>query len=235
MKCMNKISWLGLVVSLAACGKPPTEPAPTAQGALAELAAPALPTAEAPTAAAQAAQPTPTATGAEVGAPAPDFTLVDQAGQSHTLSSYRGKLVVLEWTNPTCPFVVRHSETGTMRTLDAEFADSDVVWLAIDSSRTVVPADSEAFRAANHLAYPVLQDPHGAVGRQYGARTTPHMFVIDREGNVRYSGAIDDDPRGQVETPTNHVARAVRALLQGQAPPVTQTEPYGCSVKYEGA
>lgn len=213
---MKKTLMIALV--LAGCGDR-TAPAPEAPAAPAPVE--------------QAAAPTPA--GAAVGAPAPDFTLTDQAGTAHHLSQYRGRIVVLEWTNPACPYVVRHTTAGTMRTLDGAFADTDVVWLAIDSSRTVVPAESAAFRETNRLAYPVLQDPHGAVGHQYGARTTPHMFVIDREGLVRYSGAIDDDPRGQSTTPVNHVDRAVRALLAGQAPPVSSTEPYGCSVKYEGA
>jgi peroxiredoxin len=233
---MKKLSALALGFMLAACGgnDAPVDRSATAPNAQAGATTPVV---AAPTGAAATppAVATPPAPGATVGELAPDFTLVDQAGASHSLASYRGRIVVLEWTNPTCPYVVRHSEAGTMRRLDAGFADQDVVWIAIDSSRTVVPADSEAFRVANALPYPVLQDPHGVVGRAYGARTTPHMFVIDREGKVRYSGAIDDDPRGQVAAPTNHVERAVEALLAGQAPPVSTTEPYGCSVKYEGS
>jgi peroxiredoxin len=220
---MKKARLLMLVLALGACGDEASHAAPAAPPVA--VTAPAAP-----------ARPEPAElTVAAVNTVAPDFTLTDQAGARHQLSSYRGRIVVLEWTNPTCPFVVRHTRAGTMRTLDGAYPDTDVVWLAIDSTRTVVPAESAAFREANSLAYPVLQDPHGVVGRQYGARTTPHMFVIDREGKIRYSGAIDDDPRGQNATPVNHVDRAVRALLTGQAPPVSSTEPYGCSVKYEGA
>ena len=223
---MKKAQFLSIALVLTACGdREEAAPAPAA-------ATPATPTAAAAPASAPTEAPVPAVA---IGSEAPDFTLTDHSGATHRLSQYRGRVVVLEWTNPTCPYVVRHTTAGTMRTLDAAFADTDVVWLAIDSTRTVVPADSAAAREAAQLAYPVLQDPHGTVGRQYGARTTPHMFVIDREGKVRYSGAIDDDPRGQNATPINHVDRAVRAVLAGQAPPVSSTEPYGCSVKYEGA
>jgi peroxiredoxin len=171
---------------------------------------------------------------APVGEPAPAFTLTDQAGQTHTLESYRGKVVVLEWTNPECPYVVRHYNADTMENGATAWGD-DVVWLAVDSSNFVTPESSAAFAAAEGFSYPTLQDPSGEVGRAYGARTTPHMFVIDAEGVVRYNGAIDDDPRGRNESPTNYVNAAVTALLAGEAPEVAQTEPYGCSVKYPGS
>lgn len=108
----------------------------------------------------------------------------------------------------------------------------EVVWLAIDSSFYTTPEASRAFRTASSLPYPVLQDPQGDVGRSYGARTTPHMFVIDRSGVIRYDGAIDDDPHDEKKTPHNHVTAAIEALLAGKAPGTTATDPYGCSVKY---
>ncbi len=168
-----------------------------------------------------------------VGQPAIDFTLTDQAGQPHTLSQYRGRIVVLEWTNPGCPFVQRHYHAHTMTHLVETLPSDRVAWLAIDSSHTVEPAGSEAWRHEQGITYPILQDPTGRVGHLYDARTTPHMFVIDAAGVVRYMGAIDDDPRGRNEHPTNHVEQAVNALIEGRDPPVTQTEPYGCTVKYD--
>jgi peroxiredoxin len=170
---------------------------------------------------------------AAVGRPAPDFTLTDQAGQQHRLSDYRGRIVVLEWINPQCPYVQRHYQARTMTNLEQEFPDDRVVWLAVDSSHFVTPESSQEWRTQHGITYPILQDPQGTVGRLYGARTTPHMYVIDGEGTLRYAGAIDDDPRGRNEAPTNHVARAVRALLNGEEVPVQTTEPYGCTVKYE--
>ncbi len=171
-------------------------------------------------------------TPATVGQPAPNFTLTDQAGTEHTLATYRGKVVVLEWINPECPYVQRHYRAQTMQRLVEGFGDQ-IAWLAIDSSHFVTPDASESWRAEHELPYPILQDAPGDVGRLYGATTTPNMYVIDTEGALRYRGAIDDDPRGRGETPRNYVEQAVQALLDGGAPPVSETEPYGCTVKYE--
>lgn len=169
---------------------------------------------------------------AVVGQPAPDFTLVDEAGQSHTLSDYRGSTVVLEWTNPGCPFVVRHYEADTMEALASDHPD--VIWLAVNSSHFNTADDSAAWKTAQGFAYPTLLDTDGSVGHLYGARTTPHMYVIDAEGTLAYAGAIDDDPRGRNDDDTNYVAAAIDALAAGQAPAVSSTDPYGCTVKYEG-
>lgn len=222
------------------CGESPAEPSATREPASEATEASETETTEArgePAAPDEAAEPNeaPTeATSATVGRPAPDFTLTDQAGTEHRLSQYRGKVVVLEWINPRCPFVQRHYEAGTMTGLEQALPDDRVVWLAVDSSNFVRPEQSEAWRAEHSMAYPVLQDPAGTVGRRYDARTTPHMYVIDAEGTLRYAGAIDDDPRGRSEAPTNHVRRAVEALLAGADVPMQTTEPYGCTVKYEG-
>lgn len=186
---------------------------------------------------AEPADPAPEAevTTATVGEPAPDFTLTDHAGTDHRLADLRGKVVVLEWINPECPFVQRHYEASTMRALAEEFADRGVVWLAIDSSHFVKADDSSAWRDQHSLPYPILQDPSGDVGRRYDATTTPNMFVIDAEGTLQYSGAIDDDPRGRSEAPRNYVREALQSVLEGQTPPSPETEPYGCTVKYEEA
>jgi peroxiredoxin len=167
-----------------------------------------------------------------VGTLAPDFSLPDEQGTPHKLSDYRGKLVVLEWTNPDCPYVRRHYRADTMEKLSREF-DSDVVWLAVNSTKSNTPGDSQAWKQEQGFEYATLQDPAGDVGRLYGARTTPNMYVIDPDGLLRYSGAIDDDPRGRADEPRNYVAGAVEALLGDAAPDPSQTRPYGCSVKYQ--
>jgi peroxiredoxin len=173
------------------------------------------------------------ATAATVGQKAPDFSLVDQDGKKHNLAQYKGKTVVLEWTNPGCPFVKRHYSANTMETTSKAYADKGVVWLAINSTNTNTAADSKKFIAEEKLAYPTLLDTDGTVGKLYGAKTTPHMFVIDGTGVVRYAGAIDDDPAGKNKAPKNLVAAALDAVVAGKAPAQSSSEPYGCSVKYK--
>ncbi|MBM7112830.1 thioredoxin family protein [[Archangium] primigenium] len=171
---------------------------------------------------------------AQVGKPAPAFTLKDEAGKEHSLAQYKGKIVVLEWTNPGCPFVQRHYTANTMQKTASGYDASKVVWLAVDSTASNAPDKSAAWKKEKGFAFPVLQDPSGKVGKEYGARTTPHMYVIDDKGVVRYAGAIDDDARGnKTGTPTNYVKGAVDALLSGKDVPTATSEPYGCSVKYK--
>ena len=170
---------------------------------------------------------------AAVGKPAPDFKALDENGSSHELAQYRGRAVVLEWTNSDCPFVERHYSADTMEKLAVALGASDVVWLAVNSTYTNTPADTRAWRASQGFAYPTLQDADGSIGHLYGARTTPHLFVIDAKGVLRYEGAIDDDPYGKAATPVNYVGGAVKALLAGASPDPTETKPYGCSVKYK--
>lgn len=169
----------------------------------------------------------------EIGKAAPGFTLNSADGKKVSLKDYKGKIVVLEWTCPTCPFVLRHhTKLKTTQKLTQEFKDKDVVWLAIDSSKTA-SAEGAAEHAKNHkLSYPILIDQDGKVGKLYGARTTPHMFVIDRKGNLAYAGAMDDDPRGDKPEPQNYVEEVVKSLLDGSTVARTRTQPYGCSVKY---
>lgn len=173
---------------------------------------------------------------AKLGEPAPDFTLTDANGKKHKLSDYKGKVIVLEWTNHTCPFVQRHQgKERTMQKTFASFKDKPVAWLAVDSSHFCEDKIDgvRAWAKKNDLPYPVLLDADGKVGHMYGAKTTPHMFVIDKKGVLAYSGAIDDDPYGSKESDKNYVAEAVRALLNGSAVPVASTKSYGCSVKYK--
>ena len=172
--------------------------------------------------------------GIGVGDPAPAFTLTDSAGHKISLADYKDKVVVLEWINPDCPFVQRHYKAGTMKNLAAEYASKGVVWLAINSTNYMDAEANAKFKAANGLAYPILVDQSGEVGHLYGAMTTPHMFIIDSEGMIVYMGAIDDDPWGSKDGPaTNYVAAALDEVLAGKAVTVSETKPYGCSVKYK--
>lgn len=190
-------------------------------------------TALALTAALGVAVPAIAADTAEVGKPAPTFTLKDEAGKEHSLAQYQGKIVVLEWTNPGCPFVQRHYNAKTMQNTLNGLDPKKVVWLAVDSTSSNTADKSASWRKEQGFTYSVLQDPDGKVGKAYAAKTTPHMYVIDEKGVVRYAGAIDDDPRGKNATPVNHVKTAVDALLSGKPVPASTTEPYGCSVKYK--
>jgi len=172
--------------------------------------------------------------GVTVGDQAPAFTLSDTTGHQVSLSDYSGKVVVLEWLNPDCPFVQRHYKAGTMKNLATKYGAQGVVWMTINSTKYMDAAANAKFRAANDLPYPVLVDQTGEVGHLYGAMTTPHMYVIDGGGNLVYIGAIDDDPRGNKDGPsTNYVSAALDEVLAGTAVTTAETKPYGCSVKYK--
>ncbi len=166
--------------------------------------------------------------------PAPDFVLLDQGGKSVRLSDYRGQAVVLEWINWDCPFVKRHHQTGTMKDLAARYADKDVVWLGINSTHYADQAANAKHGKKYDLPYAVLDDHPGRVARRYGAKTTPHMIVVDPHGAIVYNGAIDDDPRGKKDPAerTHHVAAALDDVLAGRPVAKAETKPYGCSVKY---
>ncbi|MCU0839780.1 MAG: redoxin domain-containing protein [Rhodospirillales bacterium] len=156
------------------------------------------------------------------------------------MSDYRGRIVVLEWTNHDCPFVVNHYRSGNMQALQREATANGVVWLSIISSAPgeqghVSPAEAERLtreRGAQPTA--VILDPTGAIGRIYGARTTPHMYIIAADGQLAYAGAIDDRPgtSGDPKAARNYVREALTALAAGQPVAAAATAPYGCSVKY---
>jgi len=167
-----------------------------------------------------------------VGAAVPDFALMDEAGKEHKLSQYAGKAVVLEWTNPDCPYVQRHYKSDTMEKLAKELGTKEVVWLAVNSTSSNKPADRLAWRAEPGFEYATLQDTDGKLGKMFGAKTTPHMYVLDASHNLRYAGAIDDDARGSKDKPLNYVASAAQKLFAGATPDPSSTAPYGCSVKY---
>ena len=169
-----------------------------------------------------------------VGQAAPDFELRDLDGETVTLAGLRGKVVVLEWINPNCPVSRRHADARTMVTTAAKHPA--VVWLAVNSTNPesgdfVDAAAHKAYNASKGIGYDVLYDRTGEVGRAYGAKTTPHMYVIDPEGKLAYMGAIDDAPRGG-NASVNYVDSALGALAAGGRPEPSSTRPYGCSVKY---
>lgn len=185
---------------------------------------------------------TPSLAAPEVGKLAPDFHAPDINGAEQSLSQYRGKIIVLEWHNPECPFVVKHYGSGNMQKLQADAKAKDVVWLTINSGAegkqghmTAAEAKEELSKSGSASAAYIL-DPKGEIGRLYEAKTTPHMFVVDGEGILAYAGAIDDkasfDPE-DIKTSKNYVSAAIEALQTG-APVVTpnSTRSYGCSVKY---
>ncbi len=232
-------------LALTACDKPqatPDSPANDAKSGAASADAPAKATP--PPAANEAgdgshhAADAPAAT-ATIGKPAPDFTLTDLDGKTHTLAEYRGKLVVLEWFNPECPFVNFAHQKGPLQTMAASQAGQGVVWLAINSGGEGRQGFGEQVNRQGvekfSLGHPVLIDADGAIGHTYGAVKTPHMFLIDTKGTLVYAGAIDNAPFGEVgdgAEPRNHLAAAL-ADIRSDAPVATpQTPAYGCTVKY---
>jgi peroxiredoxin len=178
---------------------------------------------------------------ARVGSPAPDFDLVDLDGKRHRLSDHRSKTVVLEWFNPECPFVNKSHTKGSLRDTARRHTDKGTVWLAINSNapgkQGYGPEKNREGARRFGMQHPILLDESGSVGRAYGAKTTPHMYVIDERGTLVYGGAIDNSPDGEGESPSgdklvNHVDEALGALAAGKPVLIATTEPYGCSVKY---
>jgi hypothetical protein len=183
----------------------------------------------------------PAAWAAKVGDAAPDFSAPDVQGKPVKLSDYRGKFVVLEWTNPECPYVRRHYNSGNMPALQKEFGAKDVVWLTVNSTNQ----SSGEFKTPQEMATwmkekgaaprATLIDRDSKVGKLYEARTTPHMYIVDPQGKLIYAGAIDDR-RWATESMTrganNHVRAALGDAMAGKPVKVSATSPYGCTVKY---
>lgn len=176
----------------------------------------------------------------EVGSLAPAFTATDLDGKVVHLSDFTGKIVVLEWINEGCPFSKGHYLSGNMQALQQEYTGKGVVWLTINSTRTDHPeyfapsvAKKQLVKWGTHATRNLI-DTDGTVGHLYGAKTTPHMFVIDKQGVLRYSGAIDDHRAtdGGQTAHVNYVREALNALLAGKPVTTTTTTSYGCSVKY---
>jgi peroxiredoxin len=167
---------------------------------------------------------------------APDFTLSTFDGKPVKLSDYRGKTVVLEWMNTECPFSMYHYKTKpTMVDLAAKYKDKGVVWLTINSTSHTTPQANLSFTKQNKVQSPILDDRSGKVGKAYGAKTTPHIFIVNARGNIVYDGAIDNAPMGKVEGGNeyiNYVDKALSEIVDGKAVGISKTKPYGCSVKY---
>lgn len=161
---------------------------------------------------------------------APDFTLKDLDGKSHALKDYKGKFVVIEWANKDCP--VWRARLKELKSTAAKYKDNkDVVWLLIDSTYAMVEEANKNYMKENEVTRPVLVDRDGKVGKAYDARTTPHMFIIDKEGNIAYDGAIDNQKKDKEFV--NYVSKAMDELLAGKPVSTAKTNPYGCSVKYK--
>lgn len=227
----NRPLFLGLVLISMACRSKTDDPKP---------AGPVTPVA--PAKAAEAPSPlTAGAAPAAVGSPAPDFTLPDLDGKPVHLADYRGKIVVLEWFNPECPFVKASHTKGSLVGAADMHTSEGAVWLAVNSGAPGKQgAGAEKSREGKTrfgIKYPILVDESGAVGKIYGAERTPHMFVIDAAGVLVYRGAIDNSPDGIGESPADgklvkYVEEAVHALLGGKPVATADTKAYGCSVKY---
>jgi len=177
----------------------------------------------------------------ETGALAPAFSVRDASGATRTLAEFRGRTVVLEWTNNGCPYVRKHYDSGNMQALQEEAAASGVVWLQVISSaqgeQGYLDGPGALARVQTDNAHPAatLLDPTGVMGHAYGARNTPHMFVINGDGVLVYQGAIDDQRSARPETiqgASNYVRAALADLAAGRPVQTPQTTPYGCSVKY---
>lgn len=228
-----RISALALLTVLVACD--PTKQAPSpAAAAQPRATLPAATSAHTTAAAAPLAH-------AEVGKPAPDFTLSDLSGRPVHLGDFRGKTVVLEWFNPGCPFVRKAHTKGSLVGTAKRYMDQGVVWLAVNSAAPGKEGYGPAMNADGQrtygMNYPILVDESGDVGHAYGATNTPHMFVIDTSGTLVYRGAIDNSPDAEGESPAggklvNYVDATMADLAAGRPVGTPSTEAYGCSVKY---
>lgn len=178
---------------------------------------------------------------AVIGEKAPDFTATDSNGKVHTLSSFKGKIVVLEWINHECPFVKKHYGSGNMQDLQKTYTGKGLIWLSVISSAPgkqgyCTPEEANSLtREKGAAPTAVLLDPQRTVGRLYGAKTTPHMFIINSDGVLVYNGAIDDIAStdvGDIAKAKNYVQFALDEVLTGKAVSIATSQPYGCSVKY---
>src|SRR5437868_4338236 len=179
-----------------------------------------------------------------VGAAAPDFSLPDVSGKTHSLSEYKGKYVVLEWFNPECPFVKKHYGSGNMQKLQEEYTGKGVVWLTIDSNAPGSEGNMTPEQAAKVAAAwkthqtALLLDPEGKAGRAYGAKNTPNMVVVSPEGKIAYEGAIDSKATpnpADIPSSTNYVKVALDESLAGKPVTTANTKPYGCHVTYKSS
>jgi peroxiredoxin len=171
---------------------------------------------------------------AKIGEAAPAFELPNLKGETVKLEDHKGNIVVLQWVNPGCPVCVRVMSTGVEKKMldELKAIDENVVVLAVSTTRGLAADKVAAYLADNNIEIDAVIDADGAVGKAYGARTTPHMYVIDADGVLRYQGAIDDDQRGGNDSATNYVVNAVKQIKAGETVEPSETKPYGCNVKY---
>jgi peroxiredoxin len=169
-------------------------------------------------------------------AKAPAFELKNYDGKMVNLNDFKGKIIVLEWFNYECPFVQYHyQKASTMIDLAKKYEDKNVVWLAINSTKHLKTEQNKQFAEEHKVPYPILDDRAGKTGRAYGAKTTPHIFIINAAGNIAYEGAIDNAPLGKTpegQEPVNYVDKALDELTAGKEATIKKTQSYGCSVKY---
>ena len=179
-----------------------------------------------------------------VGSAAPDFSLPDAKGETHSLSQYKGKYIVLEWFNPECPFVKKHYGSDNMQKLQAEYTGKGVVWLTIDSNAPGTEGNLTADQAQKVMnswktkQTALLLDPESKVAKLYGAKNTPNMVVINPEGKIVYEGAIDSKASpnpADIPSSTNYVKNALDESLGGKAVSNAQTKPYGCHITYKSS
>ena len=177
----------------------------------------------------------------EIGKPAPDFTVTDTNNKVFSLTGHEGKIVVLEWTNHDCPFVRKHYSSGNMQALQKKYTEQGVHWASVVSSAKGKQGNVSAEKAnelsASRNASPthVILDPSGEIGRLFGAKTTPHIFIIDAEGTLVYQGAIDSKPSANpadIPEAKNYISAALDEILAGKPVSEPKTQQYGCSVKY---
>ncbi|KYG69496.1 alkyl hydroperoxide reductase [Bdellovibrio bacteriovorus] len=178
---------------------------------------------------------------AKIGSPAPDFSVVDATGKTHKLADYKGKYVVLEWYNKDCPYVRKHYDSKNMQKIQGDMTAKNIVWLSVISSAPGKQGHLAATDAVKNAqkegskASAILLDEKGVMGKAYGAKTTPHMYLIDPQGVLRYNGAIDSndsaDPK-TIASSENYIVRAVASAEKGEKIAKETSKPYGCSVKY---
>jgi peroxiredoxin len=173
------------------------------------------------------------ASGVAIGQAAPSFSAKDQNGKDVSLSDFKGKIIVLEWMNPDCPFVQRHYDEKTFVKLDQQYASKGVAHIAINSTDEATAAVDKKFADEHGVKYPILADVHGKIAKAYGAKSTPHLFVIGKDGQLAYKGAIDNDPDGEKKDRINYVAKALDELLAGKPVSTPETKSYGCGVHYD--
>jgi peroxiredoxin len=173
--------------------------------------------------------------GPHAGDMAPAFALQDQDGKNVSLADFSGKIVVIEWFNNECPFVIKHYKNGDMNALASKYAGKEVVWLAINSTSGKTTADNKTIATEWKIDRPILMDDSGAVGKNYGSKNTPTMYIVDKTGKLAYRGAIDDknDPNpASIKSSKNYVSQALDEILAGKTVSEPETKAYGCSVKY---